>query len=582
MSFADPRDGDLEDDASSTVRHSLLGHATHMLLEISLPKLAVAAILLLLVPALLLGGGPKLALWFAEAVWSTVSDLGRVLSVAVFAAILGGLAWRWGGRLFQLAERSFWALNAGLVLPLYMAVRELVRLGIERLAGAGHFSAARRLAGLLAGLLIALAAALVAWRAGPLPTLLVDAPGLAALPGLARASLVNGIWAVAVYLMFAAPLWSVAEAMIGTPEDRAQAPPPGEATWRIAHLSDIHVVGEPFGFRLESGRDGPRGNARLERLLALLAAEDQARPLDWIVISGDVTDAGRNAEFIAFEDALAAHPTLAGRVLAVPGNHDVNIVDRANPARLELPISPGGALRRMRMLAAMARLQGGRVHVVERRARRIGPTLDGFLAAEGRGAALARFMDQGGMRAAARAARLWDEVFPMVVPPPRPEGLGVLLLDSNASTHFSFTNALGMVGWAQLRAAEAAIAAWPASRWLVVLHHHLVEYPRPGATLADRVGTALVNGHWVVRRLRRVAPRILVLHGHRHFDRKGSCGGLRIVSAPSPVMGVAEDEAAHVWLHGLQAAEGGGMALLAPHRLVVPGRPPAPGGPAPG
>ena len=32
------------------------------------------------------------------------------------------------------------------------------------------------------------------------------------------------------------------------------------------------------------------------------------------------------------------------------GNHDVNIVDRANPARLDLPFSPGKRLRQIRTL----------------------------------------------------------------------------------------------------------------------------------------------------------------------------------------------------------------------------------------
>ena len=83
MSFADPRDGDLEDDASSTSHHSIVGHATHMLLEISLPKLIIAAILLLVIPALLLGVAPKLAFWFVEQVWSRVSEFGRAVPMNV-------------------------------------------------------------------------------------------------------------------------------------------------------------------------------------------------------------------------------------------------------------------------------------------------------------------------------------------------------------------------------------------------------------------------------------------------------------------------------------------------------------------
>jgi hypothetical protein len=43
----DPRDGDIEDDASSTKRRSLFSLAGSLLVEISLPKLAVAWTLLI-------------------------------------------------------------------------------------------------------------------------------------------------------------------------------------------------------------------------------------------------------------------------------------------------------------------------------------------------------------------------------------------------------------------------------------------------------------------------------------------------------------------------------------------------------
>ena len=97
-----------------------------------------------------------------------------------------------------------------------------------------------------------------------------------------------------------------------------------------------------------------------------------------------------------------------------------------------------------------------------------------------------------------------------------------------------------------------------------------VEYPRPGAPIAARIGTALVNGHWVLGRLRRFAARILVLHGHRHYDWMGRSGALRIVSAPSPVMSAPPGEDGHAWIHALAPASDGGLALLAPKRVAVP------------
>ena len=566
MSFADPRDGDLEDDASSTSRHSLLGHATHMLLEISLPKLLLAALLLLALPALLLGATPKVVVWLTEAAWNEAARLGLIAAAIVFAAVAGFVAWRWGRFVFGIVERNFWALNAGLVQPLYTALHEIAAMLLERAMPRRDLARTRRIAGLSAGAVIAVLAALVAWWAGPLPTLRVVDVSAGNLVSYALDAVRNGVWVVAVYLMVGAPAWSIAQAVAGTPRD-FDALPDGEATWRVAHLSDIHVVGEAFGFRLECGRDGPRGNGRVDRALALVAEEDARARIDWVVVTGDITDAARNAEFIAFEEAVARQPGLRDRLLIIPGNHDVNIVDRANPSRLELPHAPGGSLRRMRFLSAMARLQGARVRVVDGATGRLGPTREDWLANDGRAAQMARFMDCGGIRDGLAARRLWNDAFPLVVVPPAPDGLGVILMDSNAETHFSFTNALGLVGMAQCRAAEAAMRAHPQARWLVLLHHHLVEYPRPGAPIAARIGTALVNGHWVLGRLRRFAARILVLHGHRHFDWMGGCGGLRIVSAPSPVMGAPEGAATHFWLHRLARAPGGGFTLLAPRRI---------------
>jgi hypothetical protein len=50
----------------------------------------------------------------------------------------------------------------------------------------------------------------------------------------------------------------------------------------------------------------------------------------------------------------------------LPGNHDLNVVDRADPARLELPTGTGKALREMRMLSALVAVQGDRVLVMDR------------------------------------------------------------------------------------------------------------------------------------------------------------------------------------------------------------------------
>jgi hypothetical protein len=78
-------------------------------------------------------------------------------------------------------------------------------------------------------------------------------------------------------------------------------------------------------------------------------------------------------------------------------------------------------------------------------------------------------------------------------------GLGVALLNSNAETHFSFTNALGLIAAEQPRALAAIARSFPRARWIVALHHHLVEYPMPAAAFSERIGTALHKHLWDVQ-----------------------------------------------------------------------------------
>jgi hypothetical protein len=158
----------------------------------------------------------------------------------------------------------------------------------------------------------------------------------------------------------------------------------------------------------------------------------------------------------------------------------------------------------------------------------------------------------------------------MILPPRDPDGLAVAILNSNAESHFSFTNALGYISAEQTHRLAAAINGFPKAKWIIALHHHLLEYPRPAA-LSERVGTALVNGSWLVRTLRPIAARTVVMHGHRHVDWIGACGRLKIISAPSPVMGATDDAPRHFHIHTLAAAPDGRICLLAPERIEIAG-----------
>jgi hypothetical protein len=159
----------------------------------------------------------------------------------------------------------------------------------------------------------------------------------------------------------------------------------------------------------------------------------------------------------------------------------------------------------------------------------------------------------------------------MVMPPATEDGLGVMLLNSTAETHFSFTNALGLVSSSQARALQAIAGRYPMAYWIVALHHHLVEYPKLGSALSERIGTALINGSWFSRQLQPLGRRVVVMHGHRHIDWIGTCGSLRIISAPSPVMEATDDMPTSFLVHRLVAGPAGRLGLLAPERIEIAG-----------
>jgi len=571
--LVDPRWGDVGDDTASTKRRSLLAIAGSLLLEISLPKLLFAAVTLLWLPAVLLGLAPLLATAWAASVSRHLLQLSE-LGAALIVVALIALAWFVWRPLLRMVESNFWSLNALAVQPGYAFFREALRHLTEGMLGPasspGRRSRVSAASSAGAGILMcgcAVAIVLLVWPGTRWMGAVTD---LAWPHRLLSPALANAVVLVCGYTAIAALVWGFADATMDQPQELAafDAAPAGRSSWRIAHLSDLHLVGERYGFRIEDGRSGPRGNARLERIMTRLEAIHHSQPLDFVLVSGDLTDAGRATEWAELLDALARHPILAARMVVVPGNHDLNIVDPANPARLDLPFSIGKRLRQMRTLSALAALQGNRVRVIDPESGESACPLNEALAAHR--SRIAAFMEEGGLRRAVRLQGLFDAQFPMIVPPEMPDGLGIALLNSCGDSHFSFTNALGMLPLEQARRLAKAFGAHPRARWIVALHHHLIEYPMP-VEFSERIGTALVNGSWFVRKLARFGARTVVMHGHRHVDWIGACGALKIVSAPSPVMGRPDSAPTHFYIQTLAAGPDGELQLLTPERVEIAG-----------
>lgn len=571
----DPRLGDVEDDASSTKRRSLLAIAGSLLTEISLPKLIASWVLLILLPALLLGLAPLVVTaWLRKLSQSLAASYSGVWPFIVLAIVIA-IGWFGGRRLFRIAEQGFWSLNSIAVQPGYALCREGLRhvseLLLDRWLDEDRRAMLRAACAAAAGVVLCVLALLVMWLVWPWTRWQGELSDLIEPLRFVVPMLANAVVLLCAYCAAMALVWGIADATMDQPRDFHDFADPSQlkTSWRVAHLSDVHIVGERYGFRIESGRSGPCGNDRLARLFDELAAIHDRQPLNHILITGDITDAGRATEWAEFFGALSRHPSLAARTAIIPGNHDINIVDRANPARLDLPTSPGRRLREMRNLSAIAALQASRFRVFDFGKRQLGESLNQALAPHR--ADIARFADTGTIWLMSKLAKVWAESFPLVLPPDTDDGLGVILLNSTAQTHFSFTNALGLISTEQSLVLHWAAKQYPQARWLVALHHHVVEYPKKAKAFSERIGTALINGTWFVRQLQRLSDRVIVMHGHRHKDWIGHCGALRILSAPSPVMESTGETTSYFYIHTFGVDEAGRFTLIAPERVDIPG-----------
>ena len=147
-----------------------------------------------------------------------------------------------------------------------------------------------------------------------------------------------------------------------------------------------------------------------------------------------------------------------------------------------------------------------------------------------------------------------------------------MLLNSNADTYFSFTNALGMMSAEQVRGIKIVATQYPRACWVIALHHHLIEYPCAAKALSERIGTALINGNWFVRQLQPFAQRAVVMHGHRHIDWIGQCPGFASSRRPlrswrSPTSGIRI-----LSIHSLAAGADGYLRLAVPCKIIIDGQ----------
>jgi 3',5'-cyclic AMP phosphodiesterase CpdA len=573
----DLRRGDDDDNRTSPYGRGMQNVVLSALLDFNFLKASIGFLVLIIGPALLIGLVPSVLVYYGRLKLHLAASMGSsLILMLVFLALLMGLALWIGRPLLRTAIDNFWHLHYTLVFPIFVVFRELLRTIAERFPRRSitpeELDRKRRLGSILAALALAGGGVALALSLEvSIGLQLVDAGHLRPLP-IAKAALANA----AVILGFSTAveslywLWrelTVHSAVLNWAPD----PTPVESPIvRVAHLSDLHLVGERYGCRMETGTHGPRGNRRIRNAFRKLTAIHAATPLDRILLTGDITDAGTRAEWAEFIDLLRNFPELRARVSFVPGNHDVNITDRTNPGRPDLPWSASQSLRKLRVLLALDALQGDRAHLVNRASGALGPSLRDYLREGDRVQRLRSLAQRGTQRGRREMSKTWEAIFPLVEPA-GDHGCGIVLLDSNARSHFSLTNAIGVVSRSQLRTLKSLLENTPDHAWIILLHHQVVEYPMTSISLRDRIGLALVNAPDVLAAIAPHAARTIIMHGHRHTDWIGTCGNVVLCSAPSVALGSHEGEGCRGSFHVNEFALGsdGGIRLTTNQRVKI-------------
>ena len=276
----DPRLGDVEDDASSTKRRSLLAIAGSLLAEISLPKLADSlGLFLIVLPAVLLGLAPLIARvgWHAlQEDRTALHGIWPLLLLVLVAALgwIGGRPLAPGGRAGLLVAQLLGRPTRLCAMPRGPAPSGGALSAAGSSAAEWHARRLRAVTAAGAGLILCA-------RAGP---------GGARLAGLTLDRRDRGSWPTATagragagqcgrarlggYLAAASLVWGIADAAMDQPRDlaafdgRRGAAGPGAS--RICRTCTSSASATASASR--AGASGPRGNERLAQVLERLDA----------------------------------------------------------------------------------------------------------------------------------------------------------------------------------------------------------------------------------------------------------------------------------------------------------------------
>ncbi len=138
------RRGDADDNRTSPEGRGLRGLLLSAVLEFNYLQAAIGFLALVIGPALLVGIMPSVVVTYGRLTIQTAMSAGDSLIVALVLLVVLGAAALWIGRpLLAMALDNFWHLHYTLVFPLFVALREVLRVLAEGY-GADHPSGPAR------------------------------------------------------------------------------------------------------------------------------------------------------------------------------------------------------------------------------------------------------------------------------------------------------------------------------------------------------------------------------------------------------------------------------------------------------
>ena len=259
MRIWDLRRGDADDDRTSPAGRGLRSVVLSAVLEFNYVHASIGFLALIIGPALLVGIAPSVLVTYGRLKVQAATSAGDSLIVAlVLLAVLVGIA-LWIGRPFLvMAFNYFWHLHYTLVVPLFVALRELLRALVERVRGRAsspaQFERRRRVGTVLAALLLGGGGLMLAMLVEvSLGLQLVDVTHVR-LWAVTQAALGNAAVVLGLSTAVESLYWIWRERSLRGPVlDWVPSPSHADASIaRVAHLSDLHVVGERYGYRMEA------------------------------------------------------------------------------------------------------------------------------------------------------------------------------------------------------------------------------------------------------------------------------------------------------------------------------------------